>query len=193
MSLDSFHITTLPGYARWFVGTVTTLMLLVTLWVLFIYIAEKGTIDRDNLPAYLSDEQEARIIGNQTPNETGELSETSDIDKFPANEVRIYDAAGKSRWRRNLGMAHTHINGQTLLFFALGSLFLFTSVPSKRKKLVYLLFASAIMLHAIGLSGEGIYPIFEDIMAISGLTILLMMLYMSMMIFVDLGSKRSDS
>lgn len=193
MSLDSFHISTLPGYARWFVGIVTSLMLMVTIWVMFIYIAEEGKVDTSNLPAYLSAEQEARIRGKQNPSESSELSERSDISKDITGNTRIYDADGKSHWRRNLGMAHTHINGQTLLFFALGSLFLFTSVPPKRKRLVYLLFASAIVLHAIGLSGEGFYPIFEDILAISGLTILFMMLYMAMMIYVDLGRKRSNN
>ena len=193
MSLESLHISTLPGYARWFVGLVTSLMLMVTLWVMFIYIAEEGRVDTSNLPAYLSAEQEARIKGNQTKNEPDDLSERSDTSNDMTGEPRIYDAEGKSHWRRNLGMAHTHINGQTLLFFALGSLFLFTSVPPKRKRLVYLLFASAIVLHAIGLSGEGFYPIFEDILAISGLTILLMMLYMAMMIYVDLGRKRSNN
>lgn len=193
MSLDSLHISTLPGYARWFVGIVTSLMLLVTLWVMFIYIAEKGEIDTSNLPAYLSDQQEARIKEHQAKNEPDNLSERSNADNDLTGNDRIYDPDGKSHWRRNLGMAHTHINGQTLLFFALGSLFLFTSVPARRKRLVFLLFASAIVLHAIGLSGEGFYPIFEDILAISGLTILLMMLYMAMMIYVDLGRSRKQT
>lgn len=181
------RLSELPGYARIFVGIVTFLMLAVTFWVMLIYIAEKGQIDAQNLPTYLSSEQEQRIRESM-PKDS--IIEKSAVTK---NDERIISQSGKSRWRSNLGMAHTHINGQTLLFFALGTLFLFTSVPAGRKKLVYLLFAGSILVHAIGLSGEGFHSIFDDLLAISGLLILLSMLYMSFSIYIDLGLKRADN
>jgi hypothetical protein len=89
--------------------------------------------------------------------------------------------------RHNLGLAHTHVNGQTLLFFALGTVFLFTSVKLKIKRLVLWTFAACILAHAIGLSGEGYHWFFDDILALSGLVMLLLIAYMCLMIYVDLG------
>ena len=93
--------------------------------------------------------------------------------------------------RRNVGLAHTHINGQTLLFFALGVVFLFTSVAASRKKLVLWVFAVAVVVHAIGLSGETFHWIFDDILAVSGVTLLVVIPYMALLIYVDL-SKKAD-
>ena len=180
-------LSELPGFARLFVGMTTFLMLAVTFWVMLIFNAEKGQPDTQNLPAYLSSEQEERIR-EILPIDSAALNSAAND-----NDERTYGQSGKSKWRRNLGMAHTHINGQTLLFFALGALFLFTSVPPGRKKMVYLIFSGSILIHAIGLSGEGFYSIFDDLLAISGLLILLAMLYMSFMIYIDLCRKRADS
>lgn len=88
--------------------------------------------------------------------------------------------------RENIGLAHTHINGQTLLYFALGFLFLFTSVKPKIKKILLTIFGVAIFLHAIGLSGEDFHWFFDDILAISGLTILFVIPCICLIIFMDL-------
>jgi len=96
-------------------------------------------------------------------------------------------ADNESQLRHNLGLAHTHVNGQTLLFFALGALFLFTSVKWKTKKFILWTFAACIFVHAIGLSGEGFHWVFDDILALSGVVMLTLIAYMSLMIYVDLG------
>jgi len=90
----------------------------------------------------------------------------------------------------NLGLAHVHINGQTLLFFALGAVFLFTSVSPRLKKTVLWLFAVVIVLHTVGLTGEGYHWVFDDMLAISGVLMLLLIAYMCLRIYVDLGRKR---
>ena len=92
--------------------------------------------------------------------------------------------------RRNVGLAHTHINGQTLLFFAMGLVFLFSSVPPKRKMIVFWVFAVAVVLHATGLSGETFHWFYDDILAISGVTLLIVMSYMALSIFADLAKKK---
>ena len=91
--------------------------------------------------------------------------------------------------RRNVGLAHTHVNGQTLLFFSLGLIFLFTSVSSGRKKLVLWIFAVAVLTHAIGLTGETFSWFFDDILAVSGVTLLVVIAYMAFLIYVDLAKK----
>lgn len=93
----------------------------------------------------------------------------------------------ESHLRHNLGLAHTHVNGQSLLFFALGALFLFTSVKWKTKKIVLWSFAICIFVHAVGLSGQGFHWVFDDILALSGLLMLALIAYMCLMIYVDLG------
>ena len=90
----------------------------------------------------------------------------------------------------NLKLAHVHVNGQTLLFFALGAVFLFTSVSARLKKTVLWLFAVVIVLHTVGLTGEGYHWVFDDMLAISGVVMLLLIAYMCLRIYVDLGRKR---
>ena len=164
-------ITTWPSVARIFVFLFTTLMLAVCGWAVFIYTVEKGEIDHENLPAYLAEE---------TPDASAEVA--SDDDHEP-----------ESHLRHNLGLAHTHVNGQTLLFFALGAVFVFTSVKKRTKKIVLWTFGLSILVHAIGLSGEGFHWIFDDLLAISGVIMLVLIAYMCMMIYVDLGRKRETA
>ena len=95
----------------------------------------------------------------------------------------------ESHLRHNLGLAHVHVNGQTLLFFALGSLFVFTSVKRHIKKAVLWAFGISILVHAVGLSGAGFNSIFDDILALSGVVMLALIAYMCLMIYVDLGRK----
>ena len=103
-----------------------------------------------------------------------------------------YEEYGESRFRHNLGLAHTHVNGQTLLYFAMGLVFLFTSVPPKIKKIVYWVFGVAVLLHAIGLTGQGYYGVFDDMLAVSGVALLVIIVYMALLIYVDLGRSRSS-
>ena len=93
------------------------------------------------------------------------------------------------RLSHNVGLAHTHINGQTLLFFALGLVFLFTSVTPRIKKTVYWVFGVSILVHVIGLTGEGYYWLWDDLLAVSGVAILVVIIYMALLIYVDLGKK----
>jgi len=97
---------------------------------------------------------------------------------------------GDDHFSHNLGLAHVHVNGQTLLFFALGAVFLFTSVSLKTKKWVLWLFAIMIVLHTIGLTGQGYNSVFDDMLAISGVLMLVIIAFMCLRIYVDLGRKR---
>jgi hypothetical protein len=153
----------LPGFAKLFVGIITTLMLLVCLWAVFIYYVEEGMVGDQDKPLYLQDKSK-------------QAQHQEDADDSDTHE----------QLEENIGLAHTHINGQTLLMFALGLIFLFTSQPSKRKKWTLSVFGVAIVLHAIGLSGRGFYWLFDDILAASGFTILAVMSYISFTIYADL-------
>jgi hypothetical protein len=123
--------------------------------------------------------------------ELAEAEEAQADQVIPLDQGNIDEpfVASETRLRHNLGLAHTHVNGQTLLFFALGAVFLFTSVKPKTKKIMLWLFGIAILVHAVGLSGQGFYSFFDDILAISGVVLLLLIAYMALMIYVDLGKK----
>jgi hypothetical protein len=108
------------------------------------------------------------------------------------NVEKVESNSDYKHLRHNVGLAHTHINGQTLLFFALGLVFLFTSVKPKKKKILLIIFGSAILLHVIGLSGEGFHWFYDDILALSGLTLLVIMPYICFLIFVDLLKKPTE-
>lgn len=162
--IDSIRLSNLPGYAKLFVALFTSLMLCVCLWAAWLYTIEKGGIDEGNLPAYLQ---------SDTPT-------TADTENHEQNEEH-------GDLRHNLGLAHTHINGQTLLFFAIGLVFLFTSGKPKIKKTVFWTLGLSVLVHVIGLSGEGYHWVFDDILALSGLMILVTIVYMALLIFVDLA------
>jgi hypothetical protein len=99
----------------------------------------------------------------------------------------VSQVKGESHLRHNLGLAHVHVNGQTLLFFALGAVFLFTTVKPRVKKTVLWAFALTVVAHTIGLTGEGYHSLFGDLLALSGVVLLALIGYMCLMIFVDLG------
>jgi hypothetical protein len=101
-------------------------------------------------------------------------------------------ARTEGRFRRNLGLAHTHVNGQTLLFFAMGALFLFSSAKPRIKRTLYWIFGSAILCHVIGLTGRGYHWFFDDLLAVGGMAILACVVYMAIIIYVDLSKKAAD-
>jgi hypothetical protein len=175
-TFDSFRLANLPGYARLFVALFTALMVFVCLWAVWLYTVEEGEVHPGNIPSYLESDEEPTHLESLS----GEPEEEE--------EVELED---------NLKMAHTHINGQTLLFFAIGLTFLFTSVAPRTKKIVLWVFAVSILVHVIGLSGEGYHWIFEDILAASGTAILVSIIYMAFMIFIDLvkspATKKDES
>lgn len=98
----------------------------------------------------------------------------------------------QTQLRRNVGLAHTHINGQTLLYAVLGLFFVFTSATVKLKKILLWSFTIVILLHSIGLSGESFHWFFDDILAVSGVAMLAIMSYMAFLVFVELGRKPKD-
>jgi hypothetical protein len=224
--IEQKRLSQLSPVGKLFVALFTTLMLGVCLWAVWIYTAERGGIDPDRLPAYLTDETEETVEaeieaiaadsesvlapvwdsahhGEEDPFDSTEIDsmmvragyEAEDYEPGPdIEEVEYGEGEGaEDLLKHNLGLAHVHINGQTLLFFALGAVFLFTSVSMKLKKIILWLFAVMIVLHTVGLTGEGYHWIFDDMLAVSGVLMLLLIAYMCLRIYVDLGRKRKTS
>lgn len=226
---ERFALPNLPPAGKLFVGIFTTLMLLVCLWAVFIFYVDKGIIDEDSVPLYLTktmtgapaqpeselqraiDEvvsdsesvlapiwdstfagREATVDLATVVHEFERADEQAEAEEEQLDQESEY-GSHHEHLRRNVGLAHTHVNGQTLLFFALGLVFLFSSATVKIKKIVFWVFGVTILLHAIGLSGEGFGSFFDDILAVSGVAILVVIAYMALMIYVDLGRKADST
>jgi hypothetical protein len=123
---------------------------------------------------------------------TDELSEhVATTEEYNGDYDEYADAEGddeyENDYRDNVALAHTHVNGQTLLFFAIGLVFLFTSASAYVKKTVYWLFGPSVFAHAVGLTGEGYHWVFDGLVFVSGAVILIMIIVMAVIIFRDLG------
>ncbi|MBI5267647.1 MAG: hypothetical protein HY851_10485 [candidate division Zixibacteria bacterium] len=208
--IDTFRLRNLPPYAKTFVGIFTALMLVVCVWAVWIFSSRYGGVDQDNLPPYLRqntndlkadiDELKAdssavmapvwdqKQAGREQKIDSATLS-AIEHRKLP-KDVSRYEGGGDPD--RDLGLAHTHQNGQTLLFFAIGLVFLFTSVKPKMKTLVYWIFGVTILLHTVGLTGRSYAPIFGDLLSFAGFAVLVVIAYMALMIFADLAKRPVD-
>ncbi len=202
--IRAFHLRNLPPYAKTFVGIFTALMLCVCVWAAWIYTARYGKVDAQNLPAYLgtndlkADIEELKSdsgavmapvwdsmqAGNEQPVDSATIEA---IKREPVPKFNVESNA--TNRDDDLGLAHTHINGQTLLFFAIGLVFLFSSATPKTKKILYWIFGLCIVGHNVGLSFRSCSGLFGDLLAISGVLVLLTIGYMAFVIFTDLAQK----
>jgi hypothetical protein len=190
-------------------------MLCVCFWAVWIFYERKGRVTAETiLPAYLqkADKTQAVPLPQGVKQDVAEIQADSNsvlapqwdsqtagkerpidsttiaaIESKAVNPDRDDDWLSERRFSHNLGLAHTHINGQTLLFFAMGLLYLFSSATPKNKKTIFIIFGVSILIHAIGLTGQKFYSIFDDLLALSGVVILVLIAYMAFRIFVDLG------
>ena len=175
---QGYLISNLPPYAKLFVGLFTTLMLCVCAWTILILYIQEGMISEEEIPAYVTEPY-------------GKAETTNDIKE----EVEIGETEngpGPEQFEHNVKLAHTHINGQTLLFFAIGLVFLFTSVKAKIKITALWVFAVSVFVHAFGLAGHHFHWFYNDLLAISGFLILGSIAYMSFVIYVNLLEKPTE-
>ncbi len=168
---EDIHLANFPTSVKLFIGIFTTLMLCVCLWAILIFYVEQGAVTDEHPPTYLQQREDSNN-SNTTPNDIVEFENEEETD-----------------FRYNVDLAHTHINGQTLLFFTMGLIFLFTSTPDKVKKNVLWIFGVSVFVHAIGLTGQHYHWFFDDILAISGVVLLVAIAYIALRIYVDLGKQ----
>lgn len=115
-----------------------------------------------------------------------EMAVEGEVPMDDNDEVGLYE---EGDFEENVKLAHTHVNGQTLLFFAIGLVFLFTTVSGGIKKTLYWIFGPAVLLHLVGLAGQGYGEFYEIALVVSGSAILLSLAVMAVLIFLDLGRK----
>jgi hypothetical protein len=170
---EDIRITNFTCHAKMFVGLFTMLMLCVCGWAVLILYVERGMISESEIPSYVK-----QPYG---PADTSTVKEKPAEQKPEQNQQ-----SAQRRLKHNVKLAHTHINGQTLLFFAMGLVFLFTSVKPKVKKIIFCAFAVSVVVHNIGLTGENYHWIYDEMVAVSGVLILVSIAYMAFVIYADL-------
>ncbi len=209
------RLTKFPPVARLFVAWFTTLVLAVCVWVVWDYVQEHRLADQETYddaadygPAVeaeiediASDSSAVRApiwdtihAGQDTPFDTSEV-DTMERRAGLADDGMVDMAAvvpAEDRLGHNLGIARIHFQGETLLFFALGAVFLFTSVSARFKRIILWLLGVAILVNMIGISGSGFYSLFDFIEMLSGVVLLLLVLYICIVIYRDLGRKRTE-
>jgi len=217
---ERYRLSELPPSAKLFVAIFTTLMLLVCCWAVTIFVVEKIGAneeyiapyedERDTMESDLERQEDAELFAEDSGAVLAPIWDSdfagrevlvdsvSNLEYFGRREAQMAKDAAEfyaeePEFDENISLAHTHINGQTLLFFALGLVFLFTSVAARMKKIVYWVFGSAIVLHAIGLTGEDYHWFFDTILVITGAVIVLTILYMAFRIYADLVKSRSGA
>lgn len=214
--LEAFRLANLPPYAKLFVAIFTALMLCVCFWAIWIYYEREGKISAEEIPAYSQQEEnggisqvqeelnviaedtlavyapvwDTQVAGREQPIDSADIMRMARQAIAEARDEAI-DAGeeDKSGLSHNLGLAHVHVNGQSLLFFAIGLIFLFSSASAGMKMIVYWTGGITVLVHTIGLTGEGYAEIFEDILALSGVVLLGIFAFMAFRIFMDLARK----
>lgn len=221
--MELYRISNLPPAGKVFVGIFTALALCVCIWAVHISYLEKVAegdeyaefwMDYDegsgeavavaeqvlaedpeavHAPVWDSNQagQEETLGVEELADELSEHAATTeeydgDYDEYAGDEM-------ENEYHENVGLAHTHINGQTLLFFAIGLVFLFTSASACLKKTTYWLFGLSVFAHAVGLTGEGYHWVFDGLVLVSGAVILVMIIVMAVIIFRDLGKSSATA
>ncbi len=177
---ENIKLSNLACYAKLYVGLFTTLMLCICGWAVLILYVEKGMVSESQVPSYVKQPY-------------GSVDSSKVLEKKPEQRPEQAPPSFERRLKHNVKLAHTHINGQTLLFFAMGLVFLFTSAKPKIKKIVYCVFAVSVVVHNIGLTGDNFHWLFEEMVAVSGVLILVCIAYMAIVIYADLLTKPIES
>jgi hypothetical protein len=91
-----------------------------------------------------------------------------------------FDEAALQRWAEDL---RHQLSAPEV---SLGLVFLISSATSKTKKIIYWAFGVLVVTHNLGLSFRSCGGVWGDILAVSGVGILLLVAYMWFVIFSDL-------
>jgi hypothetical protein len=213
---DSFRLSHLPSYAKLFVAIFTTLMLCVCLWAMWIVYERKIAEEDQPAPIVnVTDSTSVDItkVPRDAQHEINEIANDSqavlspmwdsqtagqekkitneDIKRMAKQAIAESDSvkAGSqdnNQFSENLGLAHVHVNGQTLLFFAMGFIFLFSSASPKIKKVIYITGGIGVLCHTIGLMGDEYGVGYTVLLGIGAIALLSTIGFMALRIYLDL-------
>jgi hypothetical protein len=196
---DKFNLTMLPPNGKLFVGMFTALMTAVFLWAGALATIESGIFGNDEdeqaaVQAYDYQADMETIMADSEAVTAPNWADSGQEEPIDSNDLADFTPAQptKSKWDtfiENFKLGHVHLNGHTALYFALGLIFFFSTSSDKTKKLVYIVFGVAILVHAIGLAGMDSCIYGRILVFVGGPPLLASILFMVYRIFKDLRKK----
>ena len=196
---NNFNLTMLPPNGKLFVGLFTALMTAVFLWAGTLATIESGIFGNEEdqqaaVQAYDYQADMETIMADSEAVSAPNWADSGQEEPIDENDLADFTPVQQpqSTWEifvENFKLSHVHLNGHTALFFALGVIFFFSTVPDKTKKLVYIVFGIAILVHAIGLAGLDSCIYGKILVYVGGAPLLASILYMVYRIFGDLRKR----
>jgi len=205
---NEFNLTKLPPYGKLFVSLFCVLILFVVLWMSILGLMEARII---GAPTY--DEEEAfeeydaqadletialddEAVTTPDWSDSGEQKqiESEDIPEYEeyAEEQFSEDEYALTFWEKfeeNIEWSMGHLSTQTLLFFALGLLFIMTTYSAGVKKFFLWLLALLMILHTLGITGIDFCWPAQLLTWVGGPMLLIVLFIMDLMILVNLRQK----
>jgi hypothetical protein len=186
------RVSDLPPYGKLFVGLFCILVLIVLVWMTVLGLLHAGIVGYhyEDCPTDNTLKMEA-MLATQTPTVEALWDDSGKV--IDIDDPLFHGQPGHlSNWhifRDNLEWAIGHAGTQTMLFFALGLIFMFTNYSDKARKRMYWLGFNLIVLHVIALSGCGFCLPANVLIYTSGPLLLLILAIMTIMILASLRKK----
>ena len=201
---EQYSLSKWPSYGKTFVAVFALLIIGIVLWMFILGAMESkmfcsgptydeyGVVPEKEAMEPLFEESEL-----VTPPDWTDSGEQKVITKGDADDFRNLDDYGElepnvSFWNQfsaNMGWSIEHFASESMLFFAVGFLFLFTGYSTKTKRFLIVWTGVLIVLHAFGTAGFGFCWPSDFLMYGIGPLLLLTLLLMAVMILKDLGRK----
>jgi len=205
---ENFNLTKLPPHGKLFVSLFCVLVLLVVGWMTVLGLMEAkilGAPEFDEESAFEEYDAQADIqtiaLDDQAVT-TPDWSDSGDQEPIGPEDIDEYEEYAEEqfdeeeyaltfweKFRENMEWSMGHLSTQTILFFALGFLFVLTTYSAGIKKLFIWLLAIFTIVHAFGIAGFEFCRPATMFTWIGGLLLLIIMFIMSLMILVNVRKK----
>ena len=206
--LENFNLPKLPPYGKLFVSLFCILILMIVVWMTVLGLMEAkiiGAPEFDEESAIEEYDAQADIqtiaLDDQavTPpdwSDSGEQEpiESEDIDEYEEFAEEQFDEEDYAltfweKFKENMEWSMGHLSTQTILFFALGFLFVLTTYSAGVKKLFLWLLGIFSIVHAFGIAGFDFCWPATVFTWIGGPLLLIIMFIMALMILLNVRQK----
>lgn len=189
----NFQLSTLPEYSKTFALLFCLLVLGIIMWMILLGFMHAGILGTHNDPGLSENtvKMEGMLAESEGVTESvwdDTLGILAEDDEF---EHAVDDLSDEwAMFQENVEWTLEHVGVQSLLFFAIGFLFMGTGIAGKTKKRIYWSGFVLIVLHMLGLSGCGFCTPANILLYVTGPLILVVFFAMTIMIMIGLKSKR---
>ncbi|MEW5924838.1 MAG: hypothetical protein AB1746_12715 [Candidatus Zixiibacteriota bacterium] len=204
---NDFNLTKLPPYGKLFVTLFCILVLFIVVWMTILGMMEARLIGDFSNEEQAFEEYDAQADLNTielddkavTAPDWSDSGEQEPIDSETLDDYEEYaedqvdeDEEALTFWEKfkeNMEWAIEHLSTQTMIFFGLGLLFIFTTYSAGVKKFFLWFPALLIFLHALGISGYDFCWPAKFFIWVCGPLLLITLFIMSLMILTNVRKK----